>query len=96
MGPGSWRWVERAYASIRGINAAGAMERVQTPVLVLSTTGDRLVSHAAAARAAERFPNGELVAFGKEAHHEILREGDVVRGRAMDAITEFLDRVAPQ
>ena len=96
MGPGSWRWVERAYASIRGINAAGAMEGVQTPVLVLSTTGDRLVSHAAAARAAERFPNGELVAFGKEAHHEILREVDAVRDRAMDAITEFLDRVAPQ
>ena len=42
-----------------------------------------------------RLPLGELVAFGDEAHHEILRETEAVRDRAMDAITQFLDRVAP-
>ena len=45
--------------------------------------------------AARRLPNGELLAFGKEARHEILREVDAVRDRAMDAIAAFLDRVAP-
>jgi lysophospholipase len=36
-----------------------------------------------------------MVAFGAEAHHEILREVDAVRDRAMAAIAEFLGRVAP-
>ena len=40
-------------------------------------------------------PKGELAEFGHEARHEILRETDSVRGRAMDAIGEFLDRVVP-
>ncbi|WP_349513144.1 alpha/beta hydrolase [Erythrobacter sp. NFXS35] len=95
MGPASWRWVERAYASARGLEQAGALEGVAVPVLILSTSADKLVSHPAAVRAASRLPQGELVAFGPEAHHEILREIDPVRDRAMAAIADFLDRVAP-
>ena len=95
MGPGSWGWVERAYASVRRLAETGAMEAVTVPVLVISTEADRLVSHAAAMRAAQRLPKGELVAFGEEARHEILREADRVRERAWTAIDEFLDRVAP-
>lgn len=96
MGPASWHWVERAYASWRLLEEPGAMEQVETPVLIFSTTTDKLVSHAANVRAAERLPNGELLEFGEEAHHEILREVDEVRARAMDGIAKFLDRVAPQ
>jgi lysophospholipase len=36
-----------------------------------------------------------MIAFGEEAHHEILREVDAVRDRALAAVDEFLDRVAP-
>lgn len=96
MGPASWRWVERAYASWRQLEAPGAMEGVSVPVLILSTTADKLVSHPANVRAAHRLPKGELVAFGPEAHHEILREVDTVRDRAMMAVAQFLDRVAPR
>ena len=95
MGPASWRWVERAYASWRQLEERGAMEAVPVPVLFLSTSSDKLVSHAANLRAASRLPRGEMVLFGAEAHHEILREVDAVRDRAMAAITEFLGRVAP-
>lgn len=95
MGPGSWRWVEQAYASWRRLEAPGALEAIDVPVLVLSTSADRLVSHGAAMRAARRMPRGEILAFGPEAFHEILREGDAVRARAMAAIAEFLDRAAP-
>ncbi|KPP89760.1 alpha/beta fold hydrolase [Erythrobacter sp. HL-111] len=95
IGPASWRWVERAYASWRGLEAAGALESVRTPVLILSTSIDKLVSHAANRRAAERLPNARLVEFGAEARHEILREVDPVRARAMQAIAAFLDEVAP-
>lgn len=95
MGPASWRWVERAFASWRRIEAPGLLEAVTTPVLFLSTAADKLVSHPANLRAANRLPKGEMIAFGKEAHHEILREVDAVRDRAMAAVSEFLDRVAP-
>lgn len=95
MGPGSWGWVERAYASRRLLDSAGAMEAVKVPVLLVSTSSDKLVSHEAVVRAAKRLPRGELLAFGKEARHEILREVDPVRDRAMLAIAEFLDRAAP-
>ncbi|MFN3863013.1 MAG: alpha/beta fold hydrolase [Erythrobacter sp.] len=95
MGPASWRWVERAYASARAIEAPGAIEAVTVPVLILSTSADKLVSHAAALRAARRLPRGEMLAFGPEAAHELLREADPVRSRAMAAIAEFLDRVVP-
>ena len=95
MGPASWRWVERAYASWRRLEAPGALEAVAVPVLIVSTASDKLVSHPANLRAAARLPKSEILAFGPEAHHEILREVDAVRDRAMAAIAEFLDRVAP-
>ncbi|WP_209346994.1 alpha/beta hydrolase [Pontixanthobacter sp. CEM42] len=96
MGPGSWGWVERGYASMGAMFAPGALEAVNTPVLLIGISNDKLVDMKAIKEAAERLPNGELLAFGKEAHHEILREVDEVRDRAMDGIAEFLDRTAPK
>ncbi|MCV0382520.1 MAG: alpha/beta hydrolase [Erythrobacter sp.] len=94
MGPGSWKWVERAYASSRAIFARGRLEQVAVPVLILATSRDRLVSQAAIETACKRLPDCELVDFGSDAHHEILRETDAVRGRAMAAIADFLERKA--
>lgn len=95
MGPGSWGWVERAYASMRGLFAPGGLETVTAPVLLLGTSNDRLVAWRPIVEAAERLPHGELVAFGKEAHHELLREADPVRDRAIAAIAAFLDSRLP-
>lgn len=96
MGPGSWGWVERAYASMRHIFEPGLLESVTTPVLLIGTTNDRLVEMKAIAEAARRLPKGELLSFGEEARHEILREADPVRSRTMAVIAEFLDRTAPR
>ncbi len=95
MGPASWHWVERAYASWKVLEAPGALEAVVVPVLIVSTSSDKLVSHAANVRGAQRLPKGRLMEFGEEAHHEILREVDEVRGAVMDGIAAFLDEVAP-
>lgn len=94
MGPGSWGWVERAYASMRFLASPGLLEAVRTPVLILATDNDKLVGYAAIARAAARLGDCELVHFGKEAHHEILREADPVRDRALAACDAFLARIA--
>lgn len=95
MGPGSWGWVERAYASFRAVFARGVLEHVQVPVLMLAARHDRLVKFAAIERACRRLPDCELIAFGPESRHEILREVDPVRNRAMTAMARFLDRAAP-
>lgn len=96
MGPGSWGWVERAYASIAEIERPGALEAVTVPVMIAATMEDRLVAWPAIARAAERLPRGELLRFGAEARHELLREADPVRDLVLAAFDEFLDRVAPR
>ncbi|MBW8752883.1 MAG: alpha/beta hydrolase [Sphingomonadales bacterium] len=95
MGPASWGWVSAAIASIRLLDRPGALEQVTTPVLILATSTDRLVEFGAIERAARRLPHAELVRFGAEARHEILREADPVRDQALAAIDGFLDRAAP-
>ncbi|WP_374414773.1 alpha/beta fold hydrolase [Novosphingobium colocasiae] len=95
MGAASWGWVERALASIRRLERRGVLEAVRVPVLMLATRADRLVSWPAIARAARRLPHCELVAYGPEARHEILREVDAVRDHALGAIAAFLDRTVP-
>jgi lysophospholipase len=94
MGPGSWGWVERAYASMRGLFRPGVLEGVAVPVLILASDADKLVGFQAIARAALRLRDCQLVHFGKEAAHEILREEAIVRGRALAACDAFLDRIA--
>ena len=96
MGPGSWGWVERAYASMEAIFAPGRLEEVKVPVCIVATKADRLVQYRAIADAARRLPNAEMLSFGAEARHEILREEDGVRGKALAFIDGFLDRIAAQ
>ncbi|PEQ14644.1 lysophospholipase [Novosphingobium sp. PC22D] len=95
MGPASWGWIVAALASIRELEKPGVLEEIDTPVLILATTEDRLVSYPAIARAARRIPRAELVNYGGEARHEILREADPVRDAALGRIDEFLERFAP-
>lgn len=95
MGPASWGWVERAFASMRGLERPGVLEAVHIPILIIAAEHDRLVGFAGIERAAARLPRGELVRFGPEARHELLREEDEVRNRALIAIDDFLDRTVP-
>lgn len=95
MAAPSWGWIERAFASCRVLREKGALERIDTPVFIVATNADRLVDHAATARAIRRLPNADALVFGAEARHEILREVDPVRDAALAAIDRFLDRAAP-
>ena len=65
------------------------------PVLLIGTERDRLVSPAAIRRAAGQLPEAEILMFD-DAAHEILRERDPVRLRALAGIDAFLDRHAPR
>lgn len=96
LGPPSWHWVERAIASIRMLDEPGRLEALQTPILLLATTADQLVSTPRIIKDSERLPNAETLIFGKEAAHELLREADGVRDQCLDRITDFFDRHAPR
>ncbi len=95
LGPASWDWVRKAGESIRGLARPGLLESVDIPVQIHAARHDLLVSWPAIRRAAARLPHCDLVEFGREAAHELLREADPVRDRVLNAITGFLGRAAP-
>jgi lysophospholipase len=94
MGPGSWGWVRGALASIRALTRPGVLEGIDLPVYIVATGADRLVGPRAIRRAERRLPNARSLWFGPEAAHEILREADPVRDRALAGIDQFLDGIA--
>jgi lysophospholipase len=95
MGPGSWGWIRAGLDAIAALARPGVLESVDVPALLLMPRHDALVSARAIVCATARIPIAELVIFGPEARHEVLRETDEVRGRALAAIDDFLDRVLP-
>lgn len=94
LGPPSWGWLAAAFASVAALAKPGVLEAVVTPVMLLGTDRDRLVSAAAIRRAARRLPAARLH-MEKAAAHELLREGDDIRLPLMAAIDGFLDETAP-
>jgi lysophospholipase len=94
MGPGSWGWVAAAMASARGLARPGVLEAIDLPVHLFATSADRLVGTRAIRRAAARLPRVNSHWFGPEAAHEILREVDAVRDRALEGIDRFLESAA--
>lgn len=94
MGPGSWGWVERAYASMRLLADPALLARVTCPVVIVATDNDKLVGYGAIDRAARALPDVRLINYGKAAHHEVLREADPVRDRALAEIDTLLARIS--
>ncbi len=93
-GPPSWQWLADAFRSTRELRDDPAVARLDVPVQLLVADADRLVDAEAAVGIAGRMPGAELVRFGSESAHEILREVDAVRGLAIEAIDRFLDNHA--
>lgn len=94
LGPPSWRWVVRAFASTRQLRDGGRLDQVRTPVLMLVADADRLVRAVDALFVAAALPDCRVVRFGDESAHEILREADPVRDRALGEIDDFLAKRA--
>jgi lysophospholipase len=92
LGPPGWRWLASALASIARLDAPGVLEAVDTPVLLLGTDRDRLVSARAIRDAARRLPDVRLLMI--DGAHELLREADEARNIAFAAIDSFLDEKA--
>ncbi len=96
LGPPSWRWVVRAFESTRRLRASKRARQMPVPVLMLVADADKLVRAADAMTVAGLLPDCRVVRFGQECAHEILREVDDVRNRALGEIDIFLSARAQQ
>lgn len=95
LGPASWRWVEQAMKSTHALNKANAIEHISVKMLILATTADQLVDTDRIISDAKRLPHAQLILFGDEAAHELLRETDSVRDKCMEHIYRFIDENQP-
>lgn len=89
LGAPTWGWMDAAFRSIDSLTPE-RMEGIATPILMLGTQRDRLVSPTAIRRAASLLPNAELHMF-RDAAHELLRESDPIRLEVLARIDAFLD-----
>ncbi|MDV3455574.1 alpha/beta hydrolase [Sphingomonas sp. HF-S4] len=89
-GPPSWRWVIEGFRSNRELAADPRLGGIRVPILMLVAAKDGLIDGKAALALAPSLPDIHLVSFGKESAHEILREADPVRNRALNEIDTFL------
>lgn len=94
LGSPSWHWVAQSFAQTAALRADPRLSAIATPVQFVLADADRLVDSRAAVRVAGRLPIAEVLRFGPESAHEILREVPAVRDRALAAIDSFLDRHA--
>jgi lysophospholipase len=82
--------VIEGFRSIREMRTSSQLKAMKVPVLMLIAEADALVDPKAAAAIASKLPDARVVKFGKESAHEILREVDKVRNRAIGEIDLFL------
>lgn len=89
-GPPSWKWVIEAFISTRELRQSPALKAMRIPTLMLVPMADQLVDAKAAVGVAAKLPDCRVLRFGKESAHEVLRETDSVRNRAIGEIDIFL------
>lgn len=92
--PPSWAWLAEAFEATAVLANDPRLGALTPPVLMLVADNDGLVDARAAVKVAARLRDATLLRFGKEAAHEILREADPVRDRALATIDAFLARTA--
>ncbi|MDB5696530.1 MAG: Lysophospholipase [Sphingomonas bacterium] len=95
LGPPSWGWIAEAFRAGAALVRDARLASISVPTLFLIADHDQLVDPGAALKVAAQIPNAEVVRFGPESAHEILREGLAVRSRAFAAIDQFLEAKAP-
>ena len=89
VGPPTWGWLRDSWDSIAELFGPGVLETVGTPILLLCADRDRLVQAPAIREAARRLPGARIVSY-PDSEHEILREVDAIRLRALADIKDFL------
>ncbi len=90
LGPPSWRWLIEAFASTRQLRNDPRLKAMRVPTLMIVAMADQLVQPRAALAVSARLPDVRVLKLGRESAHEVLREADPVRNRAIGEIDIFL------
>ncbi|WP_439815965.1 alpha/beta fold hydrolase [Zavarzinia sp. CC-PAN008] len=88
LGWPTWGWLAAASRSTSWLLRTETLVRVKVPVLILSSTDERVVMASAHERAARRLPLGRIIRF-RGARHELLKERDEVRDKVIAAALAF-------
>lgn len=91
VGGVSFAWVAAALDAEDALRHRLPLERVRTPVLLLSAPEDRVVRAEVQRMVVARLGNAYLVEY-PGARHELLMEGDAIRDRVWADIDAFLDK----
>ncbi len=89
IGPPTFGWMRAAFRSRAATFTPEKLGEVKLPILIIGAEQDRLVSAGAIREAAALLPHAELMML-PDAAHEILRDADAVRDRALARIDAFL------
>ncbi|MCR9174870.1 MAG: alpha/beta fold hydrolase [Alphaproteobacteria bacterium] len=84
-------WVRAAFRSLAVTDQLGWLERIATPLLMISAGQEKIVSNAALEAASARLQNAESVRVAA-ARHDLMSETDATRAEIWAAIDRFLDR----
>ena len=93
IGPPSFGWMRAAFRSRAATFTPAKLRQVTLPMLIIGAEKDRLVSADAIREAAALLPDAELMMM-PDAAHEILRDSDDIRNRALARIDAFLAGLA--
>jgi lysophospholipase len=82
-------WLASAFAAMTGLADPNLPRKVATPLLILASGADRVVTTMAAESFAARLKTGEAIII-KGARHELLMESDIYREQALAALNAFI------
>lgn len=90
----TWKWLQRANASMAEITAPGYAQAIVTPVLIIGAGRDRIVETEAEREFAPHLAHGKYLELA-DSEHEILMENDSIRERFWKAFDEFIAANVP-
>jgi lysophospholipase len=82
-------WLASAFGTMRALAHPHFPRKVATPLLILASGADRVVTTLAAENFASRLKTGEAIVI-KGARHELLMEHDIYREQALAALNAFI------
>ncbi len=91
LGPPTFGWVNAAYESMAKFASPLYVEKITTPVLIVSAGNDRLIDSATHRTLAPLLPAGELAEI-PDCEHEILMEREEMRAVFWNAFNQFVAR----
>lgn len=91
LGPPTFGWGKAAYQAMASLESISYLEKITTPILIVSAGHDRLIESATHRTLAQLLPSAQLEEIA-DCEHEILMERDELRRAFWNAFDGFVER----